>query len=61
VAREQQIMMHLDIAVGDLDRGVAWAIEAGAIIKGMTCSAADPSVLATNTFALPDRPLTVIV
>jgi catechol 2,3-dioxygenase-like lactoylglutathione lyase family enzyme len=30
VAGEQQIIMHLDIAVADLDRGVAWAIEAGA-------------------------------
>ena len=27
---EQQMMLHLDIAVDDLERGVAWAIEAGA-------------------------------
>jgi catechol 2,3-dioxygenase-like lactoylglutathione lyase family enzyme len=27
----QQMMMHLDIAVGDLDAGVAWAKEAGAV------------------------------
>jgi catechol 2,3-dioxygenase-like lactoylglutathione lyase family enzyme len=32
VADEQQIMMHLDLAVADLDRGVAWAIEAGATL-----------------------------
>ena len=29
---EQQMMMHLDIAVDDLDAGVAWAVEAGATI-----------------------------
>lgn len=28
--REQQMMLHLDIAVEDLDAGVAWATEAGA-------------------------------
>jgi catechol 2,3-dioxygenase-like lactoylglutathione lyase family enzyme len=27
---EQQMMVHLDIAVDDLDEGVAWAIECGA-------------------------------
>lgn len=27
---EQQMMSHLDIGVDDLDRGVGWAIEAGA-------------------------------
>jgi catechol 2,3-dioxygenase-like lactoylglutathione lyase family enzyme len=27
---EQQMMSHLDIAVEDLDAGVAWAMEAGA-------------------------------
>lgn len=30
VPGEQQMMMHLDIAVDDLDAGVAWAIDAGA-------------------------------
>jgi catechol 2,3-dioxygenase-like lactoylglutathione lyase family enzyme len=30
VAGEQLMMSHLDIAVDDLDAGVAWAIEAGA-------------------------------
>jgi catechol 2,3-dioxygenase-like lactoylglutathione lyase family enzyme len=29
---EQQMMSHLDIAVGDLDAGVAWALEAGATL-----------------------------
>ncbi len=29
---EQQMMVHLDIAVEDLDAGVAWAIEAGATV-----------------------------
>jgi len=28
----QQIMMHLDIAVEDLDAGVVWAIQAGAAL-----------------------------
>jgi catechol 2,3-dioxygenase-like lactoylglutathione lyase family enzyme len=30
VADEQQMMMHLDIAVEDLEKGVAWALDAGA-------------------------------
>ena len=29
---EQQMMMHLDIGVADLDEGVAWAVEAGATV-----------------------------
>ena len=29
---EQQMMIHLDIAVEDLDAGVAWATEAGATV-----------------------------
>jgi Glyoxalase-like domain len=29
---EQQMMIHLDIEVDDLDAGVTWAIEAGAIL-----------------------------
>lgn len=29
---QQQMMMHLDIEVDDLDVGVAWAIEAGATL-----------------------------
>lgn len=29
---EQQMMAHLDIAVGDLEAGVAWAQEAGATL-----------------------------
>jgi catechol 2,3-dioxygenase-like lactoylglutathione lyase family enzyme len=32
VSGEQQMMMHLDIAVDDLDAGVAWALEAGATL-----------------------------
>ena len=32
VAGEQQMMMHLDIAVVDLDAGVAWALEVGATL-----------------------------
>ena len=28
----QQMMMHLDIAVDDLDDGVAWALELGATV-----------------------------
>jgi catechol 2,3-dioxygenase-like lactoylglutathione lyase family enzyme len=31
-AGEQQMMTHLDIAVGDLEAGVAWALEAGATL-----------------------------
>jgi len=31
-AGEQQMMMHLDIGVADLDEGVAWAVAAGATI-----------------------------
>jgi catechol 2,3-dioxygenase-like lactoylglutathione lyase family enzyme len=31
---EQQMMMHLDIAVEDLDEGVAWAVECGATVAG---------------------------
>ncbi len=27
---EQQMMLHIDIAVADLDAGVAWAVECGA-------------------------------
>jgi predicted enzyme related to lactoylglutathione lyase len=34
VPGEQQMMMHLDIAVEDLDAGVAWALEAGATLAG---------------------------
>ena len=30
----QQMMIHLDIAVEDLDQGVAWAVEAGASVAG---------------------------
>lgn len=29
---EQQMMMHLDIAVEDLEAGVAWAVECGATV-----------------------------
>jgi catechol 2,3-dioxygenase-like lactoylglutathione lyase family enzyme len=29
---EQQMMSHLDIAVGDLEAGVAWAVEIGATL-----------------------------
>ena len=29
---DQQMMIHLDIAVGDLEAGVAWAVEAGATL-----------------------------
>ena len=29
---EQQMMTHLDIAVGDLEAGVAWAVEVGATL-----------------------------
>jgi Glyoxalase-like domain len=29
---EQQMQVHLDIAVEDLDEGVAWACEAGAVL-----------------------------
>jgi hypothetical protein len=29
---EQQMMMHLDVLVEDLDAGVAWARESGAIV-----------------------------
>jgi catechol 2,3-dioxygenase-like lactoylglutathione lyase family enzyme len=29
---EQQIMEHLDIAVGDLEQSVAWAVDAGATL-----------------------------
>lgn len=29
---EQQMMIHLDIAVEDLDAGVAWALEVGATL-----------------------------
>lgn len=32
VAGEQLMMMHLDVGVGDLDAGVAWALEAGAAL-----------------------------
>ncbi|MBI1758662.1 MAG: VOC family protein [Actinobacteria bacterium] len=32
VEGEQQMLMHLDIAVEDLDAGVAWAIGAGATV-----------------------------
>lgn len=31
-AGEQQMMMHLDIGVADLEAGVAWAVEAGATV-----------------------------
>jgi len=31
-ASRQQMMMHLDIAVDDLDAGVAWALDAGATL-----------------------------
>jgi len=31
---EQQMMLHLDIAVEDLDAGAAWAQEAGAVLAG---------------------------
>jgi catechol 2,3-dioxygenase-like lactoylglutathione lyase family enzyme len=31
---EQQMMMHLDIGVDDLDAGVRWAVEAGAEVAG---------------------------
>ena len=31
-AGEQQMMMHLDIGVADLEAGVAWAAEAGATV-----------------------------
>jgi catechol 2,3-dioxygenase-like lactoylglutathione lyase family enzyme len=34
VAGAQQMMLHLDIAVEDLDAGVAWALEAGASLAG---------------------------
>ena len=32
VPGEQQMMVHLDISVDDLDAGVAWALEAGATL-----------------------------
>lgn len=32
---EQQMMIHLDIAVEDLDSGVAWAIAAGAMLADL--------------------------
>ncbi|MGH2603138.1 MAG: VOC family protein, partial [Dehalococcoidia bacterium] len=32
VPGEQQMMIHLDIGVEDLDAGVAWALEAGATL-----------------------------
>jgi hypothetical protein len=32
VEGEQQMMVHLDIAVDDLDAGVAWALEVGATL-----------------------------
>ncbi len=32
VEGEQQMMMHLDIAVDDLDAGIAWAVECGAAV-----------------------------
>jgi hypothetical protein len=32
VHTEQQMMVHLDIAVENLDEGVAWAHEAGAML-----------------------------
>jgi predicted enzyme related to lactoylglutathione lyase len=32
VPGEQQMMIHLDIAVDDLDAGLAWALEAGATV-----------------------------
>lgn len=32
LAGQQQMMMHLDIEVDDLDVGVAWAVEAGATV-----------------------------
>ena len=32
VAGEQQMMMHLDIGVANLDEGVAWAVELGATV-----------------------------
>ena len=31
-AGEQQMMLHLDIAVEDLEAGVAWAVDAGATL-----------------------------
>lgn len=31
---EQQMMSHLDIAVDDLETGVAWAVEVGAVLAG---------------------------
>ena len=31
-AGEQQMMMHVDIGVANLDDGVAWAVEAGATV-----------------------------
>jgi catechol 2,3-dioxygenase-like lactoylglutathione lyase family enzyme len=33
-AGEQQMMSHLDIAVEDLEAGVAWAVESGAVLAG---------------------------
>jgi hypothetical protein len=32
VAGEQQMMLHLDVVVADLDAGVAWAQELGAVV-----------------------------
>jgi catechol 2,3-dioxygenase-like lactoylglutathione lyase family enzyme len=32
VAGEQQMMLHLDVGVADLDEGVAWAVQAGATV-----------------------------
>ncbi len=32
VEGDQQMMIHLDIAVDDLEQGVAWAIAAGATV-----------------------------
>jgi hypothetical protein len=34
VQNRQQMMIHLDIGVEDLDAGVAWALEIGATLAG---------------------------
>lgn len=32
---EQQMMVHLDIAVADLEQGIAWALECGATVADL--------------------------
>jgi len=62
---EQQMIMHLDIGVDDLDNGVAWAIETGAIladyqpqdgVRVMLDPAGHPFCLFAAPFADDDGP-----